>query len=199
MSYFDGAFGLNLFQLTKFSLGNLETDDMGIEIINEKTLVNYIIYACFIFIMPILFLNIFQSISIGEIQQLYEDAEANEIRNKIEYIFLVEAVKNIKYFPNCIFVRLDCFMRIVNCIIEKIKIHFSEKRESNATHSKEKSLDNNLIKDINGKINAIDKKVEQNFDDIKTRMENLQRMFQDEMNRKEEKRQKKAKSKKSNK
>jgi len=184
---------------------------MGIDNIDKKTLVNYIIYACFIFIMPILFLNIFQSISIGEIQQLYEDAEANEVRKKIEYIFLVEAVKNIKYFPNCIFVVVACFMRFVNNRIENIRILikklnlFSEKREINTTQSKEKSLDNNLVKDINGKINqltsktnAIEKRMEQNSDDINTRMEkmenmleNLQTMFLEEMNRKKEKREKK--------
>ena len=211
MSYFNGTFELNLFQLTKFSLGNMETDDMGIERIGEKTLVNYIIYACFIFIMPIMFLNIFQSISIGEIQQLYEDSEANEIRKKIEYIFLVEAVKNIESFPKWIFVAVACFMRFVNNLIEMIRMFikylnlFAEKRESNATHSKEKSLDNNLVKDINGKINQLtsktnesDKRMEQNFDYINTRMErienvleNLQRMGLEEMNRKKEKREKK--------
>ena len=79
MSYFNTNFEYNIFQLTAFSLGGLNTEEMDIEIINEKTLVNYIIYGCFIFFMPILFLNIFQSISIGEIQNLYKESEANEV------------------------------------------------------------------------------------------------------------------------
>jgi Leucine-rich repeat (LRR) protein len=197
MSHFNKTFELNLFQLTKFSLGNLETDDMGIEVIDEKTLVNYIIYACFIFIMPIMFLNIFQSISIGEIQKLYEDSEANEIRKKIEYIFLMEEIKSLPCLKSAVdrvFAVVGFFMGKVNYLTEKISTFLekilikdkSEKRESNATHSKEMSFDNNLVKDINGNINQLtsranlsDQRMEQNFEDINNRMEKMENVMEE--------------------
>ena len=98
MSYFNKNFEFNLFQLTAFSLGGLSTENMGIEIIKGNTLVNYLIYGCFIFFMPIMFLNIFQSISIGEVQNLFENSEANEVRTKIEYVLLFEKLKTFQNF-----------------------------------------------------------------------------------------------------
>jgi hypothetical protein len=86
MSYFNTTFEFNLFQVAAFSLGGLSTENMGIKYINEKTLVNYIIYGCFIFFMPIMFLNIFQSISIDEIGRLYEESEAKELITKLSLL-----------------------------------------------------------------------------------------------------------------
>jgi len=59
-----------------------------------------------------MFLNIFQSIFIDEIKNLYEESEANELRKKIEFIFLVEEIKNYK------------FLRCLGVYLEKIEEYF---------------------------------------------------------------------------
>jgi hypothetical protein len=174
--------------LTAFSLGGLNTEQMGIEIINEKTMVNYIIYGCFIFFMPILFLNIFQSISIGEIQNLYEESEANEMRKKIEYIFVLEDIKNSLPCLKPIFSKSDSFMKtIVTCIEELIeKIVKNTRKSKKIKNDEANSQDTNLIKIINSKINQFtnntassEKQMEQNLKDIKVKIEKIEQNFED--------------------
>jgi Leucine-rich repeat (LRR) protein/uncharacterized membrane protein len=190
MSYFNTNFEYNIFQLTAFSLGGLNTEQMGIEIINEKTLVNYIIYGCFIFFMPILFLNIFQSISIGEIQNLYEESEANEMRKKIEYIFVLEEIKKNPRLPflDTIFRESDSFMKAVVTFIEDLieKIVKNTRKSKKMKNDEANSHDTNLIKIINSKINQFtnktassEKQMEQNFKDIKVKIEKVEQNFED--------------------
>ena len=126
MSYFNSTFEFNIFQLTAFSLGGLSTENMGIEYISGYTLVNYLIYGLFIFTMPIMFINIFQSISIGEIKNLYEDSEASEVRTKIEYVFFLEEIRQLNYFPclKTFSYKLDRFKDFSNNIFIVLIIFF---------------------------------------------------------------------------
>jgi len=92
---FNGPFGNNLLQLMVMMNGGLTVSGMGIDDeINWLNLVNYIIFGCFIFIMPMLFINIFTAVSIDEVQKLIKIAEAENVSNKIEYVYKIEAFFN---------------------------------------------------------------------------------------------------------
>jgi hypothetical protein len=196
MSYFNENFEFNLFQLTAFSLGGLSTENMGIEIIEGKTLVNYLIYGCFIFFMPIMFLNIFQSISIDEIQRLYEESEANEVRKKIEYIFLVEEIKKYKFLK-----RLRVYFEIIEEYLGRLYTYLcsitwlgeilqydESKKSENAPgeKSKEKGFDKYLgdslgakMNQLNSKSDSSETKIEQNFEEMKSKIGKQEQSFED--------------------
>ena len=70
---------------------------MGIQELNWYSSVNFLIYGLFIFIMTILFINIFTGISIDEIQRLIQHSEAHIQSRKIDYVFKVEKL-NERYF-----------------------------------------------------------------------------------------------------
>jgi septal ring factor EnvC (AmiA/AmiB activator) len=132
-----------------------------------------------------MFLNIFQSISIDEIQKLFEDSEANKVRTKIEYIFFVEEIKNFR--------KLSCLKHVLSGIekvsksIGKIGENlFPEKPENQKEKSKEKNLDSHNMKKVNSRINhiksktgSIEKKVEQNFEEINNKIEKLENMMKE--------------------
>jgi DNA repair exonuclease SbcCD ATPase subunit len=178
--------------MTAFSLGGLSMENMGIEYINEKTLVNYLIYACFIFVMPIMFLNIFQSISIDEMKNLYDESEANEIKNKVEYIFLVEETKESFLFRKFsgliskIEKRLREFYRFLSSFkwISGIIMYDETKQTENlAENSKENGFDKKFLIGLRAKMNELNskndssyKKVERNFEEIKKKIERLEKL-----------------------
>lgn len=216
----NSTFEFNKFQLTAFSLGGLSTEKMGIEYISGNTFVNYLIYGLFIFTMPIMFINIFQSISIGEIKNLYEDSEANEVRTKIEYVFFLEEIRQLNYFPclKTFSYKLDRFIGCFNNILSKNSAFQKISKENFETNvkSKEKSLDKKLaslstkISQLSSKTewsekkgdNRIEKmeqkidKIEQlNFDKLNKKIDELNKMFLDEMERKKEKRNRKEQRK----
>jgi hypothetical protein len=198
MSYFNTSFVNNLFQLTKFSLGNLETDNMGIDHGNETNFVNYLIYGCFIFIMPIMFLNIFQSISIGEVKQLFEESEINDLRTKIKYVLLFEKFKNLRFSK--------WFLSILDKIIEKFKnLRFSKwflskldnfllKIEScnseKKTNSSVEKPNSSVEKPVSLEKRILDKmeNIEMKFEKLESVMEAMNKIFFEEVKRNEEKR-----------
>jgi hypothetical protein len=190
MSYFNTTFEFNLFQLTAFSLGGISTENMGIGFIEGKTLVNYLIYACFIFIMPIMFLNIFQSISIGEVQNLFENSEANEVRTKIEYVLLFEKLKTIRNYPHLkrFFTRVDHFILKFNKILAEkifriIKKFFNNQKpnkslEENKSDSNENSLEKK-IESLNSKIKqlinqSLENKMSEKMEKQESKMEKIE-------------------------
>ena len=63
---------------------------MGIEKIEGSNWVNYFIYGCFIFIMPIMFFNILTAISLDAIGDMIKNASDNIVYNKIEYFERME-------------------------------------------------------------------------------------------------------------
>jgi Leucine-rich repeat (LRR) protein len=88
MSTFNTTFEFNLFQILQFGLGGIATSQMGIDMIQGSNFVNYIIYGCFIFIMPIMFFNILTAISLDAIGDMMENASDDIILNKIDYFEL---------------------------------------------------------------------------------------------------------------
>jgi hypothetical protein len=99
MSNFITTFEFNLFQILQFGLGGIATSQMGIDIIQGSNFVNYVIYGCFIFIMPIMFFNILTAISLDAIGDMMKNASDNIILNKIEYFEVKEFCQ--KFFMEC--------------------------------------------------------------------------------------------------
>lgn len=98
MSFYNSTFEKGLFKIVLFSLGNIEVDDMGIESLGKNSLVNFIIYAIFVFIIPILVINIFTGITSDELQNLIENSVEKASLTKIYYIEKIEIAKNMKFF-----------------------------------------------------------------------------------------------------
>jgi hypothetical protein len=100
MSYFNTTFEYNIFQILQFGLGGISVSQMGIDIIQGSNWVNYFIYGCFIFIMPIMFFNILTSVSLDAIGDMIKNASDNIVWNKIHYFeiidFLIEEQKAIE-------------------------------------------------------------------------------------------------------
>ncbi len=94
MTHFNGSFSNSVFKSLEFFVGGLNIENMGIEELNLYSLVNFIIYGCFIFIMTILFINIFTGISIDEVQKLIQHAEAEIVSRKIDYILKLKSIKS---------------------------------------------------------------------------------------------------------
>jgi hypothetical protein len=167
-------------------------ENMGIEYINEKTLVNYIIYACFIFVMPIMFLNIFQSISIDEMKNLYDESEANEIKNKVEYIFLIEELKESFLFRKLsgVISKIEeqlmefyLFLCSFDWISRIIQYDETKQSDNQGENSKENGFDKKLVSSLRAKLNELnskndssDKKVEQHFEEIKNKIERVEKL-----------------------
>ena len=93
MTFFNGTFEFTFFRILTFVTGQLGTDEMGIDSIGSDNFVNYLIYGCFIFVMPILFFNTFTGIAINEITELFKNSEAENISTKIEYVFKLENLR----------------------------------------------------------------------------------------------------------
>ena len=64
MSNFNTSFEFNIFQILEFVLGGIASSQMGIDVIQSRNWVNFIIYGCFIFIMAIMFFNILTAVSL---------------------------------------------------------------------------------------------------------------------------------------
>lgn len=103
------------------SIGNLELSEMGIENnLNRENLINFLIYSCFIVIIPLLMINIFTAISMDEIQKVLNDSKYEVALNRIDFIIrsnnitrlfktkrLLKKIRlfKIKFFSNSIFTK----------------------------------------------------------------------------------------------
>ena len=127
--YFESSFSLSIFKLLIMLIGNLETKDMGLDTLNWDSIINFVIYGCFIFVMPILFLNIFTGISIDEVKNMFDNSLAESVEVKIEY------VKKVKFLMHI----LDKFYKIVRKN-SRVKKKNNENKFFNKLSSKIKSF-----------------------------------------------------------
>lgn len=97
MTAYNQSFEFTLFTMITWMLGQVSNSEMGIDNIQPQNLVNFVIFAVFILIMPILFMNIFQSISIDEVKDLIEKAQAEHVSNKIVYVNKINEFKSFIY------------------------------------------------------------------------------------------------------
>ena len=113
--YYNVSFETGLFLILTGMIGNDDTVDRGIDNIVPENIVNFVLYGLFIFLIPILFINIFTGIAINAIEELIENSEANSIINKIEYVFKWDAIikkKNFKVFYFLLQISLKIMMSL---------------------------------------------------------------------------------------
>jgi hypothetical protein len=115
---------------------------MGIEEITAQSLVNFIIYGCFIFIMTILFINIFTGISIDEIQGLIQHSEAQIQSRKIDYVFKIETL-NKRYFK---YFKFNKFLVNNFKVKSKINANKGELKQQMANYNKTDNINDELDK-----------------------------------------------------
>jgi hypothetical protein len=96
VQFFNSTFELSLFRMLTMTVGQVGTDDMGVDRLTANNFIDFFIYALFIFIMPIMFINIFTGISIDEIQTLINLSEAQNVSENIDYVLKFESLKAFK-------------------------------------------------------------------------------------------------------
>jgi Leucine-rich repeat (LRR) protein len=171
--YFNSSFELDIFKILTMVIGNDGTDNMGLDNMVPENIINYLIYLCFIFLIPILFINIFTGIAINAIDDLIENSEANIVMTKIEYIFKWDAIikkTHHKWFYFVLQILLKVILKLKKVVIffENISISSTRflKGETNylartyANYKKNKftneKLDNkNQIEELDKKINNV--------------------------------------------
>ncbi len=94
---FEGEFLISLYTILIMLNGNMSPTGMGIDHLNSSSLINFLIYGLFIFLMPILLINIFTGISIDEIRKLIDNSKIEVDTIKIDYIYTLESFNISKY------------------------------------------------------------------------------------------------------
>jgi uncharacterized protein (DUF2344 family) len=148
----------------------VDTENLGLDNLNKNNFINYFIYGLFLFIMPILFINIFTGISIDEVQALIDRSKAENIAIKINYVHNFDLIKS-KYFgckPILFLINaFERFLKVFSKLTEKIQEYllkvdyFNETFDKyEKTNQKEKEEDkedeiNNRVKSVEDKINNV--------------------------------------------
>ncbi|CAF0890815.1 unnamed protein product [Brachionus calyciflorus] len=127
IGFFNETFELGFFRVLTMGVGSLDTEDMGIENINELGFINCLLYATFIFIMPIMLMNIFIGISNEELEKVYDLADVETIILKFEYVLKVKD---------------NIFYKLFSKLKKALKVdHFEFKVERKLNEVKGKFLD----------------------------------------------------------
>jgi hypothetical protein len=113
---FEGDFASNFYSSIIMTVGQIASSGMGINELNSESLINFIIYGIFIFIMPILFINIFTGIAIDEIRKLLDNSKVEIISTKIEFVYKIEPFRENKYFK-----KLESLLQKIDRFIGKLK------------------------------------------------------------------------------
>jgi methyl-accepting chemotaxis protein len=113
---FEGDFTFNFYSSIIMTVGQIAASGMGINELNSESLINFIIYGIFIFIMPILFINIFTGIAIDEIRQLVDNSKIEIISAKIEFVYKIEPLREYIFFKI-----LESFLKWIDESLGKMK------------------------------------------------------------------------------
>ena len=92
ITLYNGSFEYNLIRVLTMSLGEYTTSKMGLVGQTDiyTIISNYIAYILFIFILPILVINMFIGISVDEMRNLIEKSENQNIKIQIEYVLNIQ-------------------------------------------------------------------------------------------------------------
>jgi hypothetical protein len=170
MSHFNVTYSESLVKLLNMFLGDLETNEMGI---NELG-INFLLYAFFIFLMPILFINIFTGISIDEIQKIIENSEAENISYRIEYVDKIESFRKIiiiNKFMNLLYYLLQTIIR--HRLELKMKINSKKIKNTkiiDGFKSKEERLIRDRLNNITNDLNQIKYLLQNKLDNVDKKM-----------------------------
>ena len=148
MSYFNTTFEYNIFQILQFGLGGISVSQMGIEMIQGSNWVNYFIYGCFIFIMPIMFFNILTAVSLDAIGDMMKNASDNIILNKIHYFEIKEFYFDIDWIGKNVIKINEIFYSVENYISEIKLVNFKVKRLKDLKTNYLQTEDNSLLQEV---------------------------------------------------
>jgi hypothetical protein len=167
MATFNSSFELTFFKVYTMSVGNVETEGLGLDRLNKHSFINYIIYGLFLFLMPILFINIFTGISIDEVKDLIDRSKAENIAIKINYVHNFELIKStycccrpimflINSFEKFLKIFIDLYQSIKDCVfgVDYFKKTYENSKKKDKEEDKEDEI-NNRIKLVDDKINNV--------------------------------------------
>ena len=123
MGAFNTSFELAFFKVFTMTVGSVD-ENMGLENLNKNNFVNYFLYGLFLFMMPILFLNIFTGISIDEVKDLIDRSKAENIIFKINYVYNFELIKSRHTNRRpilCLINGFESFLKFFDDFFEKVK------------------------------------------------------------------------------
>lgn len=84
---YNGSFWLQAIRTMAITLGEYDSQNMGLgDDIDTNTLINYILYPVFLFVMPLIVINMFLGISVGEIEKLLDDAANQIVRLRVMFV-----------------------------------------------------------------------------------------------------------------
>jgi Leucine-rich repeat (LRR) protein len=133
---YEGDFANNFYQIVMMAIGAIQPDKMGITSLNQESLINFIIYGIFIFIMPILFINIFTGIAIDELRELLKKSEIEIISIKIDYVYEIDQYYKLENYEFKILGNINNFFD--KFIITLLKFKWFD---NNVQNYKNKSLE----------------------------------------------------------
>jgi len=182
--FINDSFSNSIFKSFELLVGDINTDNMGIKEFNSYSFINFFIYGCFIFMMTILFINIFTGISIDEIQSLIKHSQAEIQSRKIEYIFKIEAL-NDRYFKK-LSLNFNCLSRFImfikknnNHVEETNKIFNNNNKTNNINDEFEQvKINNNKIAELKmimqSKFESIHKNIKKEIQNLDKRLEKIE-------------------------
>ncbi|RNA12779.1 hypothetical protein BpHYR1_023873 [Brachionus plicatilis] len=149
--------------------GGLMTEEMGLEEINNETFINHFLYILFIFMMVILFLNVFTGISIDAVSELIKNSVADGVSNKIEYVDKIEEImtnnnNKFLFLVRKFFFSFDSLIR---------KIYLCTDSKSNGEKEEKFTKKKNVIVDFYSRTANFFQECLQNFRNIKYDSNNL--------------------------
>ena len=213
MTTFNGSFELTFFTMVTWMLGQVSTENMGMDNIHPENIVNYVLFSLFVFFMPILFINIFTGISIDEVKDLIEKAQAEQISTKIDYVFKFEKFKTaIQKYPFCcglektiyffenLFKKINDFFDGIKSKIKKSnyikRCIQNKKNDANQNNAKEKSINDILIErldDLKNKNENFENKIEKLEMKIGVIQTQISELLAHKKSKKDKKKEKKSK------
>lgn len=88
---YDGAFLYASIRTMSVSLGEYNSDEMGIgKEFNGSTFVNYFVYGSFMFILPLTIINMFVGISVDQIIKRLNDANGQNVKLRSDYVVQIQ-------------------------------------------------------------------------------------------------------------
>jgi ankyrin repeat protein len=93
VSYYNTTGTASVIKTLTMVIGELDSSQMGLE---ERSIINYIIYFLFISIMSVIILNLFVGIAVGEINTVLDEADIQQISMRI--IFVLKVQQALRYF-----------------------------------------------------------------------------------------------------
>lgn len=107
---YSGTFWFDLVRIITMGLSEFSTSQMGLGLnLNSYTYINYVIYAVFIYIIPMTVINMFLGITVDEIGNLIDDSENHNTVIRIDYVLkLQELLINLEQ----LFKRLERIVKV---------------------------------------------------------------------------------------